>query len=575
MPHRAAVLGSAPTALEDGEFARGSALFSALWRSNHLVPIEYQLDVFNHLERLLVDSGTDPYEFVGTAVSEVHGGTILSPQGMPIEDYLRLMRELLSKKEHQDLLSLFAEAGSQIGVSVEELVQGIRRNPDAAVRMLSVAAELDSIAGVNQESSRNRLAQCINAVCKDVAATEGRAVATAEERASTIAGLEDDLLLRLLQAGADPAVVGGVRTVLEGSRPGAEPDKGELRMPGSAQLGETDPGRVAPLVSSDSETQILSVGSAGTPPADARATQEARATQTGGASIRPALLGLAAELGAILPSLAANPTPLATLIAEHERTSSPGSADVDAFARTFIDELRAAGIPGELLDTVADKVGWALRRAFSSTGDAVAYESSPSAGSVMAALAQVVAGESGTSGSTGVRSVADVLAGVDAAHFAGFVGLAAEIGSLLGTNEQLQPIVNSYLQRLSESPERGTPVQAQLTRDLRAAGDDAFGAARAKLAEHLLSRVRELDKVGTVGSPGLRRFLVVLPNTDLQGAHQAVLRLSAPDSPGVAPVYSVLGPPDSDTVDESKYLTLVKAEHRRAVKQWTQERRLP
>jgi hypothetical protein len=117
---------------------------------------------------------------------------------------------------------------------------------------------------------------------------------------------------------------------------------------------------------------------------------------------------------------------------------------------------------------------------------------------------------------------------------------------------------------------------------LQSVNGDAGGEARVSAlsvhAAYLLGRVRELDIVGMVGTLSSGRFLIVLPNTDSAGARQAVARFNGANPAGrdgsdsFKPVYSIMGPPDSDTMTESEYLATARSQHRRSIKEWEHER---
>jgi len=661
----------------------------------------------------------------------------LLQEGMPLEDYLKLMRELLSRREHQDLLSIFAEAGGRIGVSVEEIVAGMRKNPQASVRMLVLAAELDSIAGVKKGSSENVLADYINAVCEEYLATETVKPATSEEREAAVRGLENDLLERLLQSGVAPQTVSGVRALLSGRSGGAEraastggPAFQADEMPahedgvatggGSAGTGAQTPdlGSWAGSASPDTNGMGTGSGSAadlgggpgggsgstvGAGPgisaavADDGAGSGPPTSRSAPGPIRPALLELAAEIGSILPSSPGSAQQVqAFLVAVGDRAptgsgSAPG--DVEALARSFIEELRAAGIDSGRLDEVAGKIGQGLRRAFESTEDVGSHPDPTRTGSIIAALANVIPTGLGSVTSPDGGWLAAALSGVDADRFGAFVGLASEIGSLLGTDEQLHAIVENYLRRISGDEGPMPEPDAWLSREIEASGrdpsesrdagariaekirefldrcrqaglsaegiapgaidngnltaalahvvsadppairsvgtrkkplvflpagvlksrqiavavrtellrhrryrtpfstlccslqsvnGDAGGEARVSAlsvhAAYLLGRVRELDIVGMVGTLSSGRFLIVLPNTDSAGARQAVARFNGANPAGrdgsdsFKPVYSIMGPPDSDTMTESEYLATARSQHRRSIKEWEHER---
>lgn len=66
----------------------------------------------------------------------------LFAEGMTPADYLALVKELRSELHSDELIQVLAEASDEIGLSVNEIVEGVREAPEEAARLIVLAAEI-------------------------------------------------------------------------------------------------------------------------------------------------------------------------------------------------------------------------------------------------------------------------------------------------------------------------------------------------------------------------------------------------------------------------------------------------
>lgn len=66
----------------------------------------------------------------------------LFAEGMPPSDYLTLVKELSKELESDGLVQILMEASDQIGLTLNELIEGIKEAPEEAARLIVLAAEI-------------------------------------------------------------------------------------------------------------------------------------------------------------------------------------------------------------------------------------------------------------------------------------------------------------------------------------------------------------------------------------------------------------------------------------------------
>jgi len=82
----------------------------------------------------------------------------LLADGMPLSDYLQLVRELERELQSEDLAVVLEEGAEQIGLSAQDLIREIRKDPKAAAELIALAAEVRAFGAGDQ---RNVLSQVL------------------------------------------------------------------------------------------------------------------------------------------------------------------------------------------------------------------------------------------------------------------------------------------------------------------------------------------------------------------------------------------------------------------------------
>ncbi|MBD3420909.1 MAG: hypothetical protein GF398_12385 [Chitinivibrionales bacterium] len=168
----------------------------------------------------------------------------LLKEGMPVAEYLQLVKELARELDSDGLMDILKEAGDEIGVSVEDILTDLRRNPKAAVRLIILASEIGSLLGADQE----RMAELISTYMERI----GREFTLGGQddehnKQNTLQALEQELLNEL-NIGAYRPVAGRIGAEMLKTRPYAEQEL-------SADLTDTN------MVSRDAVQELAGAGS--------------------------------------------------------------------------------------------------------------------------------------------------------------------------------------------------------------------------------------------------------------------------------------------------------------------------
>ncbi len=73
--------------------------------------------------------------------------TALLAEGMPLEDYLQLIRELGKELKGEELARVLEESSEEIGIDPEQLLEEVRNNPARAAELIYLAAEIRKGSG--------------------------------------------------------------------------------------------------------------------------------------------------------------------------------------------------------------------------------------------------------------------------------------------------------------------------------------------------------------------------------------------------------------------------------------------
>jgi len=73
----------------------------------------------------------------------------LTAEGMPLADFLSLVKELNRELENENIVGLLDQAGEAMGVTAAEIIKGIKDNPADAARLIVLASEIRQGATTN------------------------------------------------------------------------------------------------------------------------------------------------------------------------------------------------------------------------------------------------------------------------------------------------------------------------------------------------------------------------------------------------------------------------------------------
>jgi len=105
----------------------------------------------------------------------------LFAEGMSPSDYLSLVKELNKELDSDGLVQIMAEASDQIGLTLKELIEGIKEAPEEAARLIVLAAEIKK-GGVTSDD------QQMSAVLSDYIEKVSRALALQSPEAAAPGG---------------------------------------------------------------------------------------------------------------------------------------------------------------------------------------------------------------------------------------------------------------------------------------------------------------------------------------------------------------------------------------------------
>ncbi|MBD3317221.1 MAG: hypothetical protein GF344_15650 [Chitinivibrionales bacterium] len=88
----------------------------------------------------------------------------LLDEGMPLEEYLTLVRALGNELQGEGVMEVLAEAGHELGVTPDEVVAELRRDPKTAVSLILLAAEIKSAGFRDEEEFADTIQQYIDTV---------------------------------------------------------------------------------------------------------------------------------------------------------------------------------------------------------------------------------------------------------------------------------------------------------------------------------------------------------------------------------------------------------------------------
>jgi hypothetical protein len=131
----------------------------------------------------------------------------LLADGMSLGDYLQLVGSLVRELEDEGLAQSLAGAAEEMGVSMDEILQGIKSDPADTARLIVLASEIRKGTGGNAEQLSAILADYVEKVSRSLASG-------AKDQAggqAVLQGFETQLLDKFKAQGMGEAVVDQVR----------------------------------------------------------------------------------------------------------------------------------------------------------------------------------------------------------------------------------------------------------------------------------------------------------------------------------------------------------------------------
>jgi len=100
----------------------------------------------------------------------------LLDEGMPLADYIALVSELGTELRSDDLVHALEQGSENVGLSVEELVREIRRDPGEAARLVVLAAELRQAGRPDEDRLSTVLSDYIGRISSELVEHSGENV---------------------------------------------------------------------------------------------------------------------------------------------------------------------------------------------------------------------------------------------------------------------------------------------------------------------------------------------------------------------------------------------------------------
>jgi len=93
----------------------------------------------------------------------------LMSEGMSLNDYLQLVKSIVHELENDDLVNVLSSASEEMGVSVDEVISGIKSDPDDAARLIILASEIRKGSSADTEQLSTLLTDYVERVSQKLA----------------------------------------------------------------------------------------------------------------------------------------------------------------------------------------------------------------------------------------------------------------------------------------------------------------------------------------------------------------------------------------------------------------------
>jgi len=142
---------------------------------------------------------------------------VLLEDGMPLTEYLLLVRSIDMEVENDSISELISNAASGIGASTDDVVKAIKANPSEAAKLMFLASEIQN--GINQDDAQlsNILCEYVEKVSSSVALESKEIQGSQGNKAlgKIITHVESQLVDKLKTYGVDEPVLLKVKQMLE------------------------------------------------------------------------------------------------------------------------------------------------------------------------------------------------------------------------------------------------------------------------------------------------------------------------------------------------------------------------
>ncbi|MBN2468706.1 MAG: hypothetical protein JXD19_11215, partial [Deltaproteobacteria bacterium] len=140
----------------------------------------------------------------------------LLEEGMPLSDFLQLLHVIGQELQSEELAGLFHDSAEQIGVSGDDLIEEIRRDPTGAAELIVLAAEIRKGTG-DSNALGDLLVDYIERIGCDLALhqAEKRGQEGGRHLREVISTIHRDLVSRIAKKEIDPSILKAIDLSLQ------------------------------------------------------------------------------------------------------------------------------------------------------------------------------------------------------------------------------------------------------------------------------------------------------------------------------------------------------------------------
>lgn len=140
----------------------------------------------------------------------------LLAEGMPLGDYIAFVNELTSELKSDDLVQALEQGAESTGLTVDEIVREIRRNPDEAARLIVLASEMRQGGHGDEDHLSSALAEYIERVSGELATGESAVPTDGRAIRDSVRKKQDELVQQIRSQGVSDSVAIRIESSLAG-----------------------------------------------------------------------------------------------------------------------------------------------------------------------------------------------------------------------------------------------------------------------------------------------------------------------------------------------------------------------